>query len=185
MKKYNIIYADPPWSYRDKCTSGKRGAEFKYSVLNLDDIKNLNISSIADDDCFLFLWTTFPMMQEALDVIKAWGFKYKTVGFTWIKRNKKNTNTLFWGMGAAGTRANAEVCLMAVKGKPKRISAAVHSIIDMPIEKHSKKPDEARDRIVKLCGDLPRIELFARERFDNWDVIGYDIDGCDIREILK
>jgi len=183
MKKYNIIYADPPWSYRDKCSSGKRGAEFKYPVLNDEDLQKLNVKEICEKDCILFLWVTMPKLQEGLDLIKAWGFEYKTCAFTWVKRNKKS-NSWFWGMGRY-SRSNSELCLLATKGKPKRISAAVHSIIDAPIEKHSKKPDEVRDRIVKLCGDLPKIELFAREKVDNWDAIGYDIDGCDIREILK
>jgi N6-adenosine-specific RNA methylase IME4 len=184
MKKYNVIYADPPWTYKDKCLSGKRGVEFKYDTMTIDDIKNLNVKDIADDNCMLFIWTTFPMMQECLDVIKAWGFKYRTVGFVWIKLNKI-AKSLFWGMGAAGTRANAEVCLMAVKGKPKRVSAGVHSVVMSVIEKHSKKPDVARERIVQLCGDVPRIELFARESTAGWDVLGDNIDGKDIRDILK
>lgn len=183
-KKYNIIYADPPWSYKDKCKSGKRGAGFKYDTLSLNDLKKLKVNEIADKNCFLFLWTTFPMMQESLDLINSWGFIYKTVGFVWVKKNKKK-NSLFWGMGAVGTRANAEACLMAVKGKPKRISAGVHSIIEAPIEQHSKKPDIVRDKIVELCGDLPKIELFARKTVDGWNALGYDIDESDIRDALK
>jgi N6-adenosine-specific RNA methylase IME4 len=106
-------------------------------------------------------------------LIASWGFEYKTVAFTWVKKNKKS-DSWFWGMGN-WTRANAEVCLLATKGKPKRISAAVHSIISTPVRKHSQKPDEARDRIVQLLGDLPRIELFAREETAGWDVWGDEI----------
>jgi len=180
-KKYNIVYADPPWNYTDKCNAGKRGAEFKYSCMNIDDIKSLNISNISADDAVLFLWVTFPMLQEGLDTIKAWGFTYKTIAFNWVKRNKK-AESWFWGMGN-WTRSNSEVCLLGVKGKPKRLNANVHSVIDTPIETHSKKPDIVRDKIIHLVGDLPRIELFARETIDGWDSMGNEIDGHDIREI--
>src|SRR5258708_2920911 len=101
-----------------------------------------------------------PKLNEVFDLIKEWGFEYKTVAFTWIKKNKKS-DSLFWGMGR-WSRSNAELCLLATKGKPKRINADVHSVIVSPIEKHSKKPDEVRERIIRLCGDLPRSELFSR-----------------------
>lgn len=171
--KYKIIYADPPWNYKDKCKSGNRGAEFKYPCMTLEDIKALPVQAISDDDCVLFLWVTFPQLQEGLDVIKAWGFTYKTVAFNWVKRNKKSP-TWFMGMGN-WTRSNSEICLLAVKGKPKRISASVHSVLDGPIEQHSKKPNETRIRIVKLLGDLPRIELFARQSVEGWDCWGNEI----------
>ena len=135
-KKYNIIYADPPWTYRDKCSSGKRGAEFKYPVLNDEDLQKLNVKEICEKDCILFLWVTMPKLQEGLDLIKAWGFEYKTCAFTWVKKNKKS-NSWFWGMGRY-SRSNAELCLLVTKGKPKRVSAAVHSIVESPIERHSK-----------------------------------------------
>ena len=146
-KKYNIIYADPPWQYKVYSKKGAgRSAESHYPTMNIDDICNLPISEIADKNATLFLWVTFPNLKEAFDVIKAWGFTYKTVAFTWIKQNKRS-NTLFWGMGY-WTRANAEICLLATKGTPQRKSAAVHQVIISHIEQHSKKPDETRDRIV-------------------------------------
>ena len=114
-----------------------------------------------------------PKLDECFEVIKAWGFEYKTVAFTWVKRNKK-APSWFWGMGR-WTRANAELCLLATRGKPKRISAAVSSIIDTPIEGHSKKPDIVRDRIIQLVGDLPRLELFARQKTEGWDVWGNEV----------
>mgnify|MGYP000218166485 CR=1 FL=1 len=172
-KKYNIVYADPPWSYRDKCRSGQRGAEYKYPCMNISDIKNLPVQSITDQDCVLFLWATFPMIQEGLDTLKAWGFTYKTVGFVWVKKNKKS-DSWFWGMGN-WTRSNSEICLLGTKGRPKRISAGVHSVIDDRIEKHSKKPDSARKRIVELCGDIPKIELFARQSMSDWDCWGNEV----------
>ena len=104
----------------------------------------------------------------------AWGFSYKTVAFVWIKQNRKNDN-LFTGMGY-WTRANAEICILATKGHPKRISASVHQVIISHIEEHSKKPQEARDRIVKLMGNVPKIELFARNTTPGWDVWGNEVN---------
>lgn len=172
-KKYKIIYADPAWSYKDKVLAGKRGACCKYPVMSKTEICNLPVNKIADDDAILFIWVTMPKLDEVFEVIKAWGFTFKTCGFTWVKKNKKS-DSLFWGMGR-WTRANAEICLIATKGKPKRESAGVHSVIISPIEEHSKKPAEVRDRIVELCGDQPRIELFARQSTEGWDVWGNEV----------
>ena len=141
--------------------------------MSLTDICALPVADIADKDCALFLWATFPNLQEAFEVIKAWGFKYKTVAFCWVKRNRKSPSW-FVGLGH-WTRANAEICLLATKGKPQRISKSVRQIVDTPIERHSKKPDEVRNRIVDLMGDVPRIELFAREKTDGWDVFGNEV----------
>lgn len=131
------------------------------------------IKDISEDNCILFLWVTMPKLNECFKVIESWGFKYKTCAFVWVKNNKKS-NSFFMGMGR-WTRANAELCLIATKGKPKRISAGVHSIINTPIEYHSKKPDIVRDKILELCGDLPRIELFARQEIKGWDCFGNKI----------
>jgi len=194
MKKYQIIYADPAWSYDDKCLH-RGGAERYYRTMDIEDIKNLPVNKIADENCILFMWATFPKLQEALDTIEAWGFKFKTCAFVWIKTNKRTSpNQLsflpiesfdsFMGMGR-WTRSNAEICLLGVKGKPKRISGNVHQIIYAPIDKHSKKPDETRDRIIKLVGDLPKIELFAREVPEGWDTMGFDIDGKSIQDSIN
>lgn len=172
-KKYNIIYADPPWSYRDKALAGNRGAGCKYLTQTKDWIDNLPVYQITHRDCALFLWVTMPMLNQCWDTIRNWGFVYRTVAFTWVKRNRKS-DSLFWGMGN-WTRSNAELCLLAVKGRPKRLDAGVHSVIEAPVGRHSQKPAEARDRIVKLFGDLPRIELFAREKTDGWDVWGDEV----------
>jgi len=182
-KKYQIILADPPWAYRDKALAGHRGAGCKYTTQEASWLNDLPVRDIADVNCALFLWVTMPKLNECFTLIESWGFEYKTVAFTWVKRNK-TANSWFWGMGR-WTRANAELCLLATKGKPKRIDAAVHSVIDTPIEQHSKKPDKVRDKIVKLLGDLPRIELFARQRIEGWDSMGYGIDGMDIKGSLK
>lgn len=177
MKKYQIIYADPPWTYRDKALAGNRGAGCKYDLMSIEEICNLPVGGVADDNCILFMWVTMPKLDECLQVIKAWGFTYKTVAFTWVKRNRiAKPPSWFWGMGR-WTRANAELCLLATKGQPKRISASVSSIVESPIEGHSKKPDEVRKRILQLVGNLPRLELFARERTDGWDVFGNEVEG--------
>ena len=173
-KKYNIIYADPPWTYRDKAHAGKRGVEYKYPTMTIEDIKNLPVQQIIGDDCILFLWVTWPLIQEGLDTLRSWGFEYKTIGFIWIKKNKK-AGTNFWGMGN-WTRSNSEPCLIGIKGKPQRINASVHSVIESPIQIHSRKPSKARENIVCLVGDLPRIELFAREsNLGEWDVWGNEV----------
>ena len=170
-KLYNIILIDPAWTYKDKALAGNRGAGCKYNLMTTEDIKQLPINSIADKDCVLFCWVTYPKLNEVFDVIKAWGFEYKTVAFTWVKKYKNGDN--FMGMGR-WTRATAEVCLLCTKGKPKRVSASVRLVIETIPERHSKKPDIVREKIVELCGDLPRIELFARERVEKWDCWGDD-----------
>lgn len=175
MKKYQIIYADPPWSYRDKALAGNRGASCKYPVMGGGALQDLPVSQIAAEDCVLFLWVTMPKLNEVFDLINAWGFEYKTVAFTWLKRNKK-APSWFWGMGR-WTRANGEICLLATKGYPKRISASVSSVIDTPVEGHSKKPDVVRERIVQLLGDIPRIELFARQKTEGWDAWGNEVES--------
>lgn len=188
-KKYNIIYADPPWSYKDKSCQGN--AAQHYALMKDADICGLPIKDIAAKDCVLFLWATYPKLQEALNVIKAWGFTYKTIGFQWIKENKSGKGH-FFGLGR-WTRGNTEPCLIATKGdsfpvvlneeasapcliatkgKPQRVSASVGQLIFSPLRAHSQKPDEVRDRIVELMGDLPRIELFARSAAEGWDCWG-------------
>lgn len=168
--KYAIIYADPPWTYRDKANAGKRGASHKYSTMTLDEICALPVADIAADDCLLALWWVPPMPREALRVVEAWGFKLKTMkGFTWHKLTKRGGD--HFGMGN-WTRANTEDCLIATRGKPKRISASVRQFVESPIQEHSAKPREVRDRLVQLLGDVPRIELFARTTSPGWDAWG-------------
>lgn len=176
LPKYKVIYADPPWHYRVWSKKGDgRSAEAHYPTMNMEDIKKLPIAQIADRDAALFLWVTFPLLQEAWSVMKAWGFTYKSVAFVWIKQNRKS-DALFWGMGY-WTRANAEICLLATRGHPKRVARNVHQVIFSHIEEHSKKPDEARRRIEQLMGDVPRIELFARRTSPGWDVWGNEVQS--------
>lgn len=176
-KKYSIIYADPPWQYKTWSAKGTgRSAEQHYPVMDKQAIQALPVQDIAEKDCILFLWVTFPCLEEGLALCKAWGFTYKTVGFVWAKRNKK-APSWFWGLGH-WTRSNAEVCIIATKGNPKRLAKNVHQIVDTPIEHHSKKPDVIRERIVQLVGNLPRIELFARQKTDGWDAWGNEIPNA-------
>lgn len=176
MKKYGIIYADPPWHYRVYSKKGAgRSAESHYPTMTIEEIQALPVSELADKDCALFMWITFPLLKESLSVLSAWGFKFKTIALVWIKQNRKS-DSLFWGMGY-WTRANAEFCVLATKGKPKRMAKNVHQVIVSHIEEHSKKPDEARRRIVRLMGDLPRIELFARQKSAGWDVWGNEVES--------
>ena len=126
------------------------------------------------------MWVTFPMLQEGLEVIKSWWFEYKTLWFSWIKTNPKNWQPFFWVWYYA--KSNCEVCLMATKGKvhPMVISNSVSSCIISPRWKHSQKPWEARDRIIQLFWDLPRIELFAREKTEGWDVFWNEVDWIEL-----
>ena len=144
--------------------------------MTANEIYNLPVSKISEENCILFLWVTYPNLLEGLETIKRWGFTYKTCGFSWIKKNKIK-DSLFWGMGYY-TRSNNEICLLATKGKPKRISSKVHQVVIDKIREHSRKPDCIRDRIVELCGDVSRIELFARQDFTHkgWDHWGNELN---------
>lgn len=174
-KKYNIIYADPPWTYSK--SGGKKNArglaKSHYNTMSLEEIMELPVQDIAADNCALFLWTTLPKFPEAIRVIEAWGFSYFGGAFVWVKRNPKTGKDSF-GMGQ-WTRANPEVCLLAFKGRLKPQRHDVRQLLYAPAKRHSEKPGEARERIIGLCGDLPRIELFARERVDGWDAWGDEI----------
>ena len=178
-RKYDVIYADPPWKYTNAGTakSSRGNASKHYSTMTINEICELPVDRIASDRAVCFMWTTFPQYPEALKVMKAWGFMYMTAGFVWVKKNK-HADSFFMGMGQY-TRTNAEVCLFGkregVKRKDIVKSRCVRQLIVSPVEKHSKKPDETRDRIVELVGDIPRIELFARQTADGWDAWGNEV----------
>lgn len=184
MKKYQIIYADPPWHYRNYAdNTASRWVGNQYPIMSVDDIRCLPVADIADENCVLFLWTTAPCLQESVQVMKAWDFAYKTKAFCWVKQNKSGMG-IFTGMGY-WTRSNTEDCWLCTKGYPKRINASISQVILSPVQTHSQEPTIVRDKIVQLMGDLPRIELFARKKVNGWDCLGYDIDGKDIRESIK
>lgn len=185
---YNIVYADCPWQFNNINTGGSMisGAANKYPVMNVKDIMALPIQNITAHDCVLFSWWVGSQPDEAKAVMKAWGFRLITMtGFVWVKETVNGKPD--FGMGT-WTRAGAECCAIAVKGKPKRASGSVRSvfiddadIIEIAIkakkEEHSKKPDIFRDLILQLCGDVPRIELFARQKTNGWHVFGNEVEN--------
>lgn len=169
-KKYEVIYADPPWQYEDKMKGHTFAIE--YETQSLEWIKGLPIKMIAAKDCALFMWATSPLLEQAFGVIKSWGFEYKTVGFVWNKvsnEGKNISNIGKWTMG------NVEICLLATKGKPKRIRKDIKQYVKAVRTKHSCKPIVVRERIVQLLGDVPRIEMFAREAVEGWDSFGNEV----------
>ena len=178
QNKYKVIYADPPWSFATYSDKGKgRSAERHYECMSLEDIQNLPVSSIAERDCVLFLWVTDPFLKIGLDLIETWGFKFKTVGFYWVKVAKGcedgfifDEDDLFMGNGY-WTRANPEQCLLATRGAPAALARDVRRLVIAPRAEHSHKPAIVRERIERLCAG-PYIELFARETSPNWGVWG-------------
>jgi len=173
-RQYKVIYADPPWTFATYSDKGKgRSAEAHYDCMSVKDIAALPVSAWAADDAVLLLWTTDPLLEKALEIARAWGFVYKTVGFYWAKLNKSqgklvfDENSFFTGLGF-WTRANPEMCLLATRGKPKRKSSAVKKLVIVPRREHSRKPDEVYDRIEALC-DGPYLEMFARRSRPGWD----------------
>ena len=173
-KKYNVIYADPPWYFKSYSKKGEgRNPNQHYDCMNLDDIKNMKVGDIANDNSVLLMWVVDPLLDKAFEVINAWGFKYKTVGFTWTKTNKKSMG-FFTGLGY-WTRSNPEMCLLATKGKPKRISKSVPQLVVEQRREHSRKPDIMYNHIENLL-DGPYIELFARTKRPGWDSWGNEID---------
>lgn len=215
----NIIYADPPWAYRQNVKAGvlkKKDGTLIYPSMPISELCGLgdDVKRIARKDCALFLWATMPLLQEALDLIKAWGFKYKTCFVNWIKTMKQGDRPAF-GVGYY-TRSNSEICLVAVKGKisnykrllpgeqsrgESSMSQIVHEedtdcrvnfltllddsptpIVMTPRREHSRKPECVREMIVKLLGDIPRVEFFARQQTDGWATLGNDTQHFEIHE---
>lgn len=181
---YSIIYADPNWQYRH--AGGRGAAENHFRTSKVEHIADLQVARIAAKNAVLFLWCTWPIYVDAPEdvtaVIRAWGFEPKTLGFLWVKTNKK-AGTPFWG-GGSWTRANSEFCLLCTRGDVRAVSHAVHQLVETegevlrePQNDHSAKPAVVRDRIVELVGDVPRIELYARERAAGWDAWGDQVPG--------
>lgn len=168
-KKYSIIYADPPWSYNDKMAGHSFSLDHEYKTMSKKWIQELPVSSIAEKDCVLFLWVVSPMLDEGIETLKAWGFKYKTLAFCWSKTHasgKKCVNLGRWTMG------NVELCILGTRGHPKRAVKNIRQLVEAQRGKHSAKPIDVRDRISLLMGGGSRIELFARQKVDGWDCWG-------------
>ena len=179
--KYQIIYADPPWSYL--WGKGKNGGNFApekhYATMSTEEICNINVKSIRDKNCALLLWATMPCLKDAFAVMESWGFKFKTTAFVWVK-TKKDGKPLA-GMGSY-TKSNAELCLLGMRGHIKAVDKTIPQVLMHQRLGHSVKPPVIRDRIIKLFGDIPRIELFARQKIEGWDAVGYGIDGISIQK---
>ena len=182
--RYRVIYADPPWTFSTYSRKGKgRSAEAYYDCMSLEEIKAVPVKQWAAKDCVLFLWTTDPLLEQALGVIRAWGFTYKTIGFHWAKLKQSAAHdqythqSFFSGLGF-WTRANPELCLLATRGNPHRRKANVQKLVISPRREHSRKPDEVYDRIEALC-DGPYLELFARSTRDGWHNRGVEVDAFE------
>jgi len=199
MKKYQIIYADPPWHFSGGIRSSKKiDGKYQYytpditvgdgkykSIMKDDDILALPINTITNENCVLFLWTTDAHLPLALQVMKQWGLPYKTVGFVWNKKEKSGKQVCYYGKW---TMKGTELCLIGAKGKANSLIVCrnVRGLVEAERRKHSQKPDEVRNRIVTLMGDLPRIELFAREKTDGWDVWGNEVESdIDLKKLAN
>lgn len=183
QKRFEIIYADPPWSYYNDMTvlpdvttvSGVRRPP--YPVMSSEDIKKLPVNDITHDNAVLLIWTTDYHLEKCLGIINAWGFTYKTIGFVWQKLNKSGSPVCF--TGAYTLKSGCELCLLATKGNTKGwvVDKKIRALIQSQRQHHSKKPDEVRDKIVKLFGDRPRVELFARDVYEGWDRFGNQVES--------
>jgi N6-adenosine-specific RNA methylase IME4 len=176
-RKYGVIYADPPWRFRNYSRKGEgRNAVAHYDCMTIDEIAAVPVAKWAARDCVLFLWAVDPLLPEAFRVIESWGFTFKTVGFYWAKLNKTadpcsaTAEDFFTGLGY-WTRANVEQCLLATRAKPPRLAKDVRRLIVAPRREHSRKPKEVFDRIERLAGG-PYLEMFSRTSRPGWDSWG-------------
>lgn len=172
--RYGTILADPPWHFAVWGEGSKRNVTSKYSTMTLEEMTKLPVADWAADDCALFMWVVWPRLFEALPLIDAWGFTYKTCALCWVKGEglplfpediKTQVGMGYW------TRANTEVCLLATRGRPKRLNADVRQVIIDRRREHSRKPDEVYERIERLV-DGPYLEMFARQPWPGWTAWG-------------
>ena len=189
MKKYQIILADPPWRFTGLGSKGIRSAkmrtdkpnlhsnipiEKKYPTMSIEELKSLPVQKLTDENCVLFIWTTDSHLPYAIDIMRSWGFTYATVSFVWNKKERSGKQVCYYGYW---TMKGTELCLLGRKGKVKPKGHNIRQLVEAIRREHSVKPDEVRDRIVKLMGDIPRIELFARQKTEGWDVWGNEVES--------
>lgn len=180
--KYTVLYADPPWAYGDKGFGKREGGAVsgafapeagRYNTMPISEILAMGeqIRRISAKQSALFLWATSPLLPEALDTMRAWGFEFRTVAFCWSKKTSTGKSVTNLGQYTLG---NVELCLLGIRGSPspKRESRTVRQLVRAERGEHSAKPAEIRDRIVELFGDVPRLELFARQAVPGWDAWG-------------
>lgn len=177
---FNILYVDPPWSYRNKKTGGSHtsGAVQQYPVLTTEELAELPVQKILQKDAVCFLWATIPMLPDGLQVLSSWGFKYKT-SILWHKTGRLGTGYWF--------RGEAELLLFGTRGKVPAFRSSLRNVVSHPVLKHSEKPEVFRELIETATSKMPerkRVELFARKETPNWRSIGNEIDWQDIREVL-
>ena len=183
IKKFKVILSDCPWKYGFQRYKRNSGCDFP--TMTTEELCSLPVEKIADKNSLLFHWVTGPKLEEGINVLNAWGFQYITIAFTWVKKCKKQTTKNFSGQGFY-TKPNTELCLLGRKGKALKIhDNTVKQIVEYPITYHSAKPPVVRERIVRLVGDVPKIELFARNKCKGWTTIGNGVDGRDIRDTLN
>lgn len=165
-----VIYADPPWRFATWSARGLEGRPQHYPRMSLAEIKALPVAALAARDCVLLMWATDPMIPQALEVIRSWGFEYRTVGFYWVKltrHGKDHFGNGYW------TRANPEQCLLAVRGQPRPMAHDVRRLVKAEVREHSRKPDEMYARIERLAAG-PYVELFSRTGRPGWRSWGND-----------
>lgn len=181
MKKYQIIYADPPWNfggggvYQDNDRDIRKTSD-QYQLTKTTKLKELSVNNIASDNALLFMWTTDQHIPDALDLMNAWGFRYCTVAFYWVKKYSTGSNCYNVG---CWTMKSVEQVLLGLKGKPMYLKKKrnVKQLVEAVRTTHSTKPKEVKNRIVDIVGDIPRIELFAREKSEGWDVWGNEVES--------
>lgn len=186
MKKYNVIYADPAWKYNKGVfqDSGRGDRLLPYQTMSIEEIKALPINTISDKDCACFMWVTDSHLKQGIEVLEAWGFKYKTIAFIWKKITNKGNTCATVG---AWTMKNCEICLLGTKGNmlKHKVSNNTFQLIEAERTENSKKPMETRTKIESIFPNLPRVELFARQKVEGWDAMGFDVDGKSIQESIK
>lgn len=185
MNKIKILLSDPPWEYNRNWDNNPKNGGLPYSSMSQSDLFSLRsyLDQIMDTNSICLLWATFPKLKEAIDVLESWGFRYITVPFTWLKKTKDGK--IYSGLGCH-TNSNQEIVLLGKRGTGcKRLAKNVKQVIEAPRGSHSSKPTELHNRIVKLYGDLPRLELFARNKAPGWHCMGNEISGKDIRVELQ
>jgi N6-adenosine-specific RNA methylase IME4 len=171
-KKYSIIYVDPAWEMGEKHKN--RVLVPKYNVMQNKDILNLPIKEICSENCALFLWSINAKLPLAIQCINNWGFRYVGIAFCWIKTSA-TTGMPNCRMAENYTLQGMELCLLGIKGSMHTVDRTVRQVLLSPREYHSKKPDVIRKFIVNLFGDLPRVELFARQKVNGWDAWGDEL----------
>lgn len=172
-RHYKAALVDPPWKYIMYSKKGEsRGPSRHYHCMNIDDITSLPMADLFAKDAVLLLWVPDAFLDQAIAIGRGWGFEYKTVGFYWVKETATGKDHMGQGYW---TRKNPEQCLLFTTGRPPRRSKAVRALIRSVVREHSRKPDEAYERVPLLC-DGPYLDLFSREPRPGWSSWGNEVD---------